>query len=400
MQRALRVWAAVSSWLIPLAILVIGVIDIAENGSLSSEGGKASFPGPVWVHLVFLLLVTVPLYWRKRWPLAVVLIVSASCVTWILSMFNWAEQPPLEPALSVVVAVFTLASLAEGWQLAVGTATSGALLTFAELLDGVAGQGVGNVLPAMVLFAATWTMGRIVHQHRGRASREQLRANELEELQELRAREAAERERARIARELHDVVAHSLSLIVVQAAGERRVLAGAPQSTGEVLESIEHTGRQAMAELRRLLGVLRKDGEQPSFSPQPGLRLLPELAAEVSESGLEVRLATEGDATRIPPGLDLSAYRIVQECLTNVLKHAHASRADVHVLCGRRSVEIEVTDNGEGADTAAVSAGFGLIGMRERVAVYGGEVRAGRLPEGGYCVQAVLPFDSAELALQ
>jgi len=216
----------------------------------------------------------------------------------------------------------------------------------------------------------------------------------------VRAARAAAHERARIARELHDVVAHSLSMIVVQAAAERRVLRPEESSTHSVLESIELTGRQAMVELRRLLGVLRKDDDDvPLLSPQPGLRLLPQLVSELGDSGIQVDVTTEGDLSAIPPGLDLSVYRIIQESLTNVVKHARATRAEVQIHRHRQSIEIGVTDNGRGDDPEANQLGFGLIGMRERVAVYGGEVDAGPMMDGGYKVRVVLPFEVGERAV-
>src|SRR5271165_3831557 len=396
MNRARRLWKSVSPWLVPLAIVVIGAIDLTQNGSLSSEGGSASFNGPLPIHALFLLLVTVPLYWRFRWPAEVAIFVTLATATWLLTMFSLSAQPPGEPALAVVVALFALGCEAEGRELIVGTAVAGTVILSLELLGGVEGQGIGNVFPAVLAFTLSWVMGRIVHQHRMTATGQQDRADQLEREQEERTRRAAELERSRIARELHDVVAHGLSMIVVQAAAERRVLPPGQESTGAVLEAIEHAGRQAMTELRRLLGVLRKDDFPASLAPQPGLSSLPELVAELAEAGVAVQVSTQGDISRLPPGLDLSVYRIIQESLTNVMKHAQASRADVQVHCRPQSLEIDVIDDGSG-DGAAGGDGFGLIGMRERVAVYGGRVHAGRLDGGGYRVHAVLPFEAAEL---
>ena len=254
------------------------------------------------------------------------------------------------------------------------------------------------MFPALLFFALTFVMGRIVYQHRQRASGQQDRADGLERDQEARAARAVETERARIARELHDVIAHSLSIIVVQAAAERRVLPAGQQSTAETLESIEQSGRQAMTELRRLLGLLRKSDGEPSLAPQPGLSRLGDLVAEVREAGVEVNVRTDGDLAAIPRGLDLSAYRIVQECLTNVLKHARAHRVEISLRCQGRIIEIEVTDDGAAAGPPA-PGGFGLLGMRERVTVYGGTVQAGPRDAGGYRVHARLPFEAGEMAV-
>ena len=190
--------------------------------------------------------------------------------------------------------------------------------------------------------------------------------NRLEREQEALAAVAVATERSRIARELHDVIAHSLSVIVVQAAAERRVLGPGRDSTAETLDSIEQAGRQAMTELRRLLGLLRKSDGEVSLAPQPGLGELGDLVAEVREAGVEVDMRTEGDLAVLPRGLDLTAYRIVQECLTNVLKHAGAHRVEISLRCLGRCLDIDVTDDGTSAG-ATSPGGFGLVGMRERV---------------------------------
>jgi len=398
MDRALRLWSAVSWWLVPLAIVTLGAVDLAQNGSWSSAGGTVSFPGPVAAHAAFLLLVTIPLCWRFRAPATVVIVVTAGAAVWILAMFNWKDQPPFEPALAIIVALFALASRADGRPLWVGAAVSGGLFFTGEILGGLAGQGIGNVFPALLLFVLTFVMGRIVHTHRQHASGQQDRAERLERDQEARAAHAVATERARIARELHDVIAHSLSVIVVQAAAERRVLPPGRESTAEVLEAIEQSGRQAMTELRRLLGLLRKGDGEPSLAPQPGLDGLDDLVAEVRQAGVEVAVSTDGDLAAIPRGVDLSAYRIVQECLTNVLKHAQARHVEVLLRCRGRRVEIDVTDDGAAA-AAPPGGGLGLIGMRERVAVYGGTVHAGPLDRGGYQVRASLPFETGDRAL-
>ncbi len=298
----------------------------------------------------------------------------------------------------MLVAVFALASRADGRRLWAGIAVAGGIFTAGEIREELGGVGIGNVLPAVLFYALIFAMGRMVHAHRQRASGQQDRADRLEREQEARAARAVAAERSRIARELHDVIAHSLSVIVVQAAAERRVLPAGQDSTAETLDAIEHSGRQAMTELRRLLGLLRKDDGEPSLAPQPGLSRLGDLVAEVREAGIEVDVRADGDLAAIPRGLDLSAYRIVQECLTNVIKHARARRAEVVITCRGRCIDIEVTDDGTAAGPPTAD-GFGLLGMRERVSVYGGTVQAGRRDGGGYQVHARLPFEAGELAL-
>jgi signal transduction histidine kinase len=208
---------------------------------------------------------------------------------------------------------------------------------------------------------------------------------------ELVAREAVVEERARIARELHDAIAHNVSMMVVQAGAERRVLDGRDGTTHEVLSTIEHIGRGALTEMRRLVGMLRNDELEP-LAPQPGLGDIPTLVTQVREAGLPVDLSIEGEARELPVGIELSAYRIVQEALTNALKHAGDARASVRIRYAPDSLELEIVDDGAGGVARADSGGHGLVGMRERVALYGGRLDAGRSAAGGFTVRALLPI--------
>jgi signal transduction histidine kinase len=209
---------------------------------------------------------------------------------------------------------------------------------------------------------------------------------------DLAAREAVVEERARIARELHDAIAHNVSMMVVQAGAERRVLEGAGRgSTHETLQAIEQIGRGALTEMRRMVGMLRGDDDDP-LAPQPGLADLPMLVDQVRDAGLPVEFAVEGEAQPLPVGLELSAYRIVQEALTNALKHAGDAHASVRVRYGPESLELEIVDDGPGAAAPVAGAGHGLVGMRERVALYGGTFAAGRDGAGGgFAVRVLLP---------
>jgi signal transduction histidine kinase len=216
------------------------------------------------------------------------------------------------------------------------------------------------------------------------------RAQLAERERDVAAREAVVGERARIARELHDAIAHSVSMMVVQAGAERRVLDGRQGSTGEVLQTIEEIGRGALTEMRRLVGMLREGGED-QLSPQPGLGDLPRLVAQVQEAGLPVELTVEGNQRQLPVGIELSAYRIVQEALTNALKHAGDATASVSVCYGEDTLELEIVDDGPGAVAPVASGGHGLAGMRERVALYGGRIDAGRKSSGGFRVRVLLP---------
>jgi signal transduction histidine kinase len=216
------------------------------------------------------------------------------------------------------------------------------------------------------------------------------RAQIAERERDVAAREAVVEERARIARELHDVIAHHVSMIVLQAGAERRVLGEENASTREVLETVEESGRSALTETRRLLGMLRGDGNDP-LTPQPGLHDVPMLVGQLRDAGLPVELSIDGERRELPVGIELSAYRIVQEALTNTLKHAGDARATVHVRYGPDSLELEIADDGVGSKRAT-GGGHGLVGMRERVALYGGRFDASRRPSSGFAIRVVLPI--------
>jgi signal transduction histidine kinase len=210
---------------------------------------------------------------------------------------------------------------------------------------------------------------------------------------DLAAREAVVAERTRIAREMHDVIAHHVSMIVVQAGAERSVIdegSADLATTRDVLASVEQSGRSALVEMRRLLGMLRQDENEP-LAPQPGLAEVPALIGQLREAGLHVEFSVEGEPRALPAGIDLSAYRIVQEALTNALKHAGDAHASVCVRYGADSIGLEIADDGDGAGSDVSAGGHGLVGMRERVALYGGRFQASRDPRGGFVVKAALP---------
>ena len=200
-------------------------------------------------------------------------------------------------------------------------------------------------------------------------------------------------ERLRIARELHDVIAHSMSVIAVQSAVGNHVIDTQPTEARQALAAIEATSRSALTEMRRLLGVLRQEGEpRGSLTPAPGLADLASLVGQVQDAGLRVWINVEGQRGSIPPGIDLSAYRIIQEALTNVIKHAAASSANVTISYRPDSVTVEITDQGSSGPPGRTGSGHGIIGMRERVAVFGGEFAAGPGPDGGFRVRACFPI--------
>jgi signal transduction histidine kinase len=257
---------------------------------------------------------------------------------------------------------------------------------FVPALDLSGGISADNVIFFALIFGAPWVAGRAVRQRR-------LNDRELEQ-ERTRAAAAIVEERARIARELHDVVAHSISVMVIQARGGRRVLESDPADARDAFVVIERTGQQALDEMRRLVGMLRGGDESLPLAPQPSLKQLGTLVEQVRAAGLPVELAIEGEPRDLPPGVDLSAFRIVQEALTNALRHAGPARARVVLRYLADELELEISDDGPGTDDDS-GPGYGLVGMRERVSVYGGELQAGRQPGGGYALRVRLPLGSA-----
>jgi len=254
-------------------------------------------------------------------------------------------------------------------------------------------RGAGSYVFITLFGCGAWFAGYALGYRSRQATALRARAEEAERARADEAVRAVAEERARIARELHDVIAHSVSVMVVQAAGVRRLLAPEQERERQALETVEHTGRQALAEMRRLLGVLRRDDERPELSPQPGLAKIDDLLEQAREAGLPVDLAVEGDPVELPPGIDLAAYRIVQEALTNTLKHAGPARAHVRVRYAPGELELRVSNDGRVAANGG-GGGYGLVGMRERVALYGGKLEAGPA-EDGFCVCARLPLEGS-----
>jgi signal transduction histidine kinase len=250
---------------------------------------------------------------------------------------------------------------------------------------------LGDIAFGSLIIGGPWAAGLTMRLRRERERSLTLRTVELERDRDESARAAVAAERARIARELHDVVAHAISVVVVQSRGGRKVLDRDPEAARTAFDSIERTGEQALGEMRRLLGMLRDDDEEQSRAPQPSLERLEALAEEMRASGLPVELEVTGAANGIPPGIDVSGYRIVQEALTNILRHAGPAVARVGVRFSPDAVEIDVVDDGRGGQ-AATGSGNGLVGIRERVAVAGGEIAAGPRPDGGFAVHARLPY--------
>jgi signal transduction histidine kinase len=338
------------------------------------------------------LLHTLPLAVRRRFPFAVLATTVASGLAVAALGLS-----PVFLGLAILVPVYTVAAYRDRPGSLVGLAVVEAAVAGVQLTPGA--TGVATWLGNSLVLAAAWLLGHFVHDRRVYAAQLEQRTAQLEEAREELARRAVAEERLRIARELHDVVAHSMSVIAVQSGVGAHVAATQPEEARKALAAIEATSRATLNELRRLLGVLREDGEpQGSLAPVPGLASLDGLLGQMSEAGLAVRLRVEGARAQLPPGIDLSAYRIVQEALTNVLKHAGAARAEVVIGYGDQEITVEVTDDGRGAAAAGAAdrpgTGHGLIGLRERVALFRGDLEAGPRPGGGFRVAARLPFDT------
>jgi signal transduction histidine kinase len=332
------------------------------------------------------LVLTLSLAWRRRAPLVVLgVAIATSVVANVLAVLDEATTP----AIALVVAVYSVGAHTSGLRAAVGGLGAAALIA-ANVADQFS---LGDLLFIAMILGGAWLAGRAMRYRREREHVLELLTVDLEREREEKARTAVAEERVRIARELHDVVAHAISVIVLQARGGRRSLATDPGETREALDMIEATGSEALAEMRRLLGMLRRDDEEIALAPQPSLRFLDALAAQVREAGLPVDLSVEGEPTELPPGVDLSAYRIVQEALTNALKHAGPATARVVVRYREDDLELEIADTGAGA-SASDGEGHGLAGMRERVSLYGGKIETGPRDGGGFAVRARLPLDS------
>ncbi|HYY33850.1 MAG TPA: sensor histidine kinase [Gaiellaceae bacterium] len=332
------------------------------------------------------LLMTLPLAWRRKAPLPVAAVVMGALVFESLAVGS-APTPDYQ-LVGWLIAIYTVAAHCGRRAALAGGAIS--------LAAGLIWMGVDDFLFPVVVFGGAWLAGRLVRQRDVHAQVMEERSAALAREREANARATAAEERARIARELHDVLSHSVSVMVVQAGAERMALGSERSATAEALEAIERTGRQALAEMRRLLGMLRLGDEPPAHAPQPTLADLDALVSQVREAGVPVEVHVEGEPVLLPPGVAVSAYRILQEALTNVLKHAGPAHARVIVRYGGRELELEIADDGRGPQDAA-EAGHGLVGMRERVALYDGHFDAGARNGGGFVVRVRLPLTATQV---
>ena len=359
--------------------LLLGLVSL--QSAFDSQGLKE----PGWAVLGLIELTALPLAVRRRWPITVLAVTLSAAIVGDLLSFGFQLPGP-------VIALYTVAAHCGRPRSLV--AAGGTALAVAVPVVGRAAAEPAFPVAAYAVFATAWALGDGLRSRRAYLAELEGRAERLAREQEERARRAVADERARIARELHDVISHNVSVMVVQAAAGGDVFAARPERAREALAAIESTGREALAELRRLLDVVRPADERDeavALAPRPGLARLPELIEHVTAAGLRVDLLIAGTPREAAPGVDVCAYRIVQEALTNTLKHARASRAEVALRYDDASLELEVVDDGSGAEGGG-GAGRGLIGMRERAALFGGELAAGPRPGGGFGVRARLPW--------
>ncbi len=370
--------------------LLIALMAIA--GMVELAIGR-NYPGApqtsLWFCVPAIAVLVSPLFLRRRFPFA------GPATYFVLAALLALVDPLLVPfvgSLGVVglAAAFMLGNLRNGVQAAVGLGLVTGSLIF--IVAAIPGEQTASQLAFIPLrFIVAWVAGLFLRERAERAEAAEIRAAQAEREREAAARIAVAEERARIARELHDIVAHAVSVMVLQVGAVRHKLPDELADDREALRSVERAGRTALTEMRRLLGAMRDEREEVSFVPQPGLDGLDSLLEEVTRAGLPVELHVDGDPFPLPRGVDLSAYRIVQEGLTNALKHARATTANVTVRYALDELHIEVRDNGVGTSTTD-GLGHGLVGVRERVKIYGGEMSAGAANGGGFVLSTRLPL--------
>jgi signal transduction histidine kinase len=372
--------------------LLIAVLAIA--GMLELVVGRDSPGAPatsLWFALPAVAVLVLPLFARRRFPFAapVAYWLMAAALTFVDGLLI-----PFIGSLGVVglATAFLLGNLRDDTKSGIGLAiVLGSIVVVVSNIPGP--QAASDLVFIPLRFVVAWVAGYALRERAEQAEAAEMRATLAEREREAAARIAVAEERARIARELHDIVAHAVSVMVLQVGAVRHKLPQGLDEDKEALGRVEQAGRTALAEMRRLLGAMRQDGDGAELAPQPGLDSLDSLLDDVDRAGLPVDFRVDGDPFPLPRAIDLSAFRIVQEGLTNALKHARASQAEVSVHYGPEELQIEVRDNGKGSSTGD-GLGHGLVGVRERVRIYGGEMSAGTAADGGFVLSTRLPLSS------
>ena len=370
-----------------LLTTVLLVFSIAAAVTAEATGSEREL-GPFGWFLI--IATTLPVSIRRLRPVLAMWLVLVSNITfWVLDY----PDEPVGPTL--FIAVYSVAahidrprSLHHGVA-AVATVVIVGLVGVLSPEEDLPWLAV----PAfIIMYGTAWSLGDNLRTRRAYMKELELTASRSAAQQAAEADRAVAEERTRIARELHDVVAHSMSVMVVQAGAARRVLDSDPERAGDALTAIEATGRESLDEMRRILGVLRSDDEVAELAPAPTLDDFGRLIEHCEKAGLPVDITVEGDSQPLPPSLEVSAYRVVQEGLTNTLKHAGPATAEVRLVYSPGQLEVRVSDDGRGASAIATGAGQGIVGMRERVEAFGGTLRAGPRTGGGYQVSAAFPI--------
>jgi signal transduction histidine kinase len=373
-----------------LDVLIV-LLTIAAIVELVVSHGSPNAPSTsLWFAAPAIAIMVLPVFARRRFPFA------APAAYWLLAAaLSFVDGRLVSSMTSIFVvgmaASFLLGNQRDALQARMGLAIvlGGAAIVVYNMPDYTASELV--FIP--LLFGICWLAGFALRGQAEQAEAAEVRATAAEREREAATRLAVAEERARIARELHDIVAHAVSVMVLQVGAVRHRLPDALAEDSDALKGVEQAGRTALSEMRRLLAAMRRDGDDAALTPQPGLDSLDSLLEEVGRAGLPVELHIDGEPFPLPRGIDLSAYRIVQEGLTNALKHARASCAEVTVHYLPDELHIEVRDNGHGGSTSN-GAGHGLIGVRERVKIYGGEMTAGPANRGGFVLTTRLPLGS------
>ncbi|WP_084958332.1 sensor histidine kinase [Thermoactinospora rubra] len=381
-RRALLLDSVLAAMVAAASVAAFWLTDPVAAGAWQ---GTAGVRGPDVLGAVLVGLGCLPVAARRRWPLAALCASTVPHLVLAVLGYLWGF-----PGAAGLVLAYSVAG-GRGLAVALLGLACALLATLATVTLWPLPVTWNGALVWVVLLLAMWAAGRAARLRRAYLRELQERAARLEAAREADTRAARAEERSRIARELHDVVAHHVSVMTVQAAAARRVLAEDPEQAREALTAIETTGRIAMREMRELVGLLRTPAER---GPQPGMDALPTLVEQMREAGLPTRLEVEGDPVPLPAGVDLAAYRLIQEGLTNTLRHAGAgAQATVTVRHAPAELEVAVLDDGRGARNGEVEGGgHGLVGIRERVALYGGILSVGPRPGGGFEIQARFPL--------
>jgi signal transduction histidine kinase len=368
---------------------VVALLAIEAMVEVAVRQGSENAPTTtLWFCVPAIAILVLPVFARRRYPFA------GPAAYWLLAAaFSFVDGRLVTFMTSIFVlgmaGAYLLGNLRDVFQARIGLAV--VLGCAAIIVYNAPEHSASELVFIPLLFGICWLAGYALRERAVQAEAAEERALQAEREREAAARIAVAEERARIARELHDIVAHAVSVMVLQVGAVRHNLPGKLADDADALQGVEKTGRAALAEMRRLLGAMRRDGDEPELAPQPGLDGLDALAAEVERAGLPVHVHVDGEPVPLPRAIDLSAYRIVQEGLTNALKHARASRADVTLCYAPGELRIEVRDDGTGGAMSA-NSGFGLVGVRERVKIYGGEMTAGAADGGGFLLSTRLPL--------